>query len=163
MGSGKTVTSPDGDRWRVRRRWLDRPLPDLNRRWRANSKEAAKNSPEALWGLQASDNPAVGLAVVAGLALIVLIVLPLLGVALELVALLLVLLAGLLGRLLLGRPWIVEAENLDDRARSLAFAVKGWSRSRDALAELGTTLATSGPPADLPGAEPIYPPARRLP
>jgi hypothetical protein len=159
MGLGRTVRSPDGERWRVRRRWTDKPL-QLRRRWIVGRREVAESSLDGLWGLDLL-NGASGLVAVGVAALLVIVLLPLLGVALELIFLLLVILSGLAGRILLGRPWIVEAENLDHRSRSLAFAVRGWTRSRTTVAELATALEASGAPVEIPSAEPVQAPSRR--
>ena len=67
---------------------------------------------------------AIGIAI--GVALLVFILLPLIGVALEIVLLLMLLSSGIVGRVLLRRPWKIEAVNLGHPQRSAAFAVKGW-------------------------------------
>jgi len=76
-------------------------------------------------------------------------VLPLLGVALELIALFVVIVSGLFGRVVLRRPWIVTAEKLGDPEERVAFAVKGWRDSSEALRELRTAIAAAGPPERL--------------
>jgi hypothetical protein len=145
--------APDGGRWRVRRRWLERPLPNLRRRFKANRKEAANN---VEWlPLDGIDSPAVMIAGVALIALLVLVVLPLLGVALELVAILVLLVSGIFARVLLGRPWVVIAEKVDDPEEGVAVAVKGWRDSGMALCELRTTIAATGPPERLAHGEPL--------
>jgi hypothetical protein len=73
----------------------------------------------------------------------------LIGVALELVLLLLLLTSGLFGRIVLRRPWTVEAIDLDDGERSLAFAVKGFGEAGRAVEELAATISASGPPEQL--------------
>jgi len=147
MGRGSIVTAPDGGRWRVRRRWVERPLPNLRRRFKANRKEAADGME---WlPLDGLDSPAAMIAGVVFIALLVLVVLPLLGVALELIALLLLIASGLFGRVVLRRPWIVTAEKLGDPEERVAFAVKGWRDSSEALRELRTTIAAAGPPERL--------------
>jgi hypothetical protein len=79
MRSPQIVKSPDGERWRVRRRWMDR-------------------SP-----------------------------------------------------LRLCRPWIVEARNLAHPEHSVAFAVRGWRRSGEAIVELRRAIPAGGPPVRLAG------------
>jgi hypothetical protein len=76
----------------------------------------------------------------------VLVVLPLLGVALELIGIIVLLGSGLLGRVLLGRPWIVEAAKVGDLEERAAYAVKGWRQSSEALRQLRTAVTTSGRP-----------------
>lgn len=143
------MTAPDGTQWRVRRRWLEQPQPDLRRRFKTNRKEAGES---AEWlPFDGIDSPAALIAGVVVVALIVLVVLPLLGVALELIGILIVLSSGLLGRVLLGRPWIVETVRVGDSEERAAFAVKGWRQSSEALRELRTALATTGPPQQITG------------
>jgi hypothetical protein len=40
MARDGIVTSPDGDRWSLRRRWSERPLPRIWRRFRKSGEEA---------------------------------------------------------------------------------------------------------------------------
>jgi hypothetical protein len=126
---------------------MDRPLPDLRRRFKTNREKAIEGVESlSLGGIDAVDSPAVLIAGVIVAALIVLVVLPLLGVALELIGILVLLGSGLLGRVLLGRPWIVEATKIDDPEERAAYAVKGWRQSSEALRQLHTAITTSGRP-----------------
>ena len=86
----------------------------------------------------------VGLAV--AVLLIVFVLLPLLGVALELIVLLFVLWSGIVGRLILGRPWIVEAAPLDGSAEPVAVPVKGWRRSGETATQLAREIEATGRP-----------------
>ena len=156
------MTAPDGERWRVGRRWLNRSPPKPWTHWRRNRKRKSDGdfvdtlAPEVLTG--AADGPA-GLAAVAAvivvIALFVFVLLPLIGIAFELALLIGFILSGLFGRVVLRRPWTIEAVSLDDPSRRSAFAVTGWRRSRRALAELAAAIETTGPPAALLEAEPI--------
>lgn len=156
------VTTPNGDRWRVGRRWLDRSLPNLRHRFRANREKVVD---EGSWFdglmipdfdlLDFDDSPAAAIAIALGALLLFLVLLPLIGIALELIVLLVLLWSGIVGRVLFGRPWIVVAANLDDPQRSVAFAVKGWRRSSQAIEELSRALAIDGPPERLISGEPI--------
>jgi hypothetical protein len=131
----------------VRRRWVERPLPNLRRLFKANRKEAADGME---WlPLDGLDSPAAMIAGAVVIALLVLILLPLLGVALELIALLLLIVSGLFGRVVLRRPWVVTAEKLGSPEERVAFAVQGWRDSSQALRELRTTIAAAGPPERL--------------
>jgi len=105
------------------------------------------------------DSLALAVAVVAAIALVVFVLLPLLGIAFELALLLVVLGASLFARVVLRRPWTIEAVAVEDPARRSAFAVSGWRRSRRALGALAAAIATTGPPAALPEAEPVTPAA----
>jgi hypothetical protein len=150
MRSGQIVTSPDGDRWRVRRQWTNRPLPDVKRRFRDDAEDgwAAQIGLEGLFsGLDESIVLSIALAVM--LVLFVLVLWPLLGIAFELVLLFLLLTSGIVGRVLLRRPWIVEATNLDHPQQSTTFGVKGWRRSSQAIEELARTIPATGIPPRL--------------
>lgn len=109
--------------------------------------------------LDAADDPFTGLALVLAAvllaALAAFVLLPLLGVALELAVPLVLLWSGLLGRVFLRRPWTIEAVDAEDPGRRVAFAVVGWRRSRRALATLAAAIETSGPPSALLDAEPL--------
>jgi hypothetical protein len=146
------MTSPDGDRWRVRRRWLDRPVPKIRRSLRgANDEIALEGGLEAL-SAGVSDSIPLAIGVAVGVALLVFFLLPLIGVALEIVLLLMLLSSGILGRVLLRRPWAIEAINLGHPQRSAAFAVKGWRRSSQVIGELSRTIPASGLPKQIAGA-----------
>ncbi len=96
---------------------------------------------------------AIGIAIAA--ALLVFILLPLIGVALEIVVLLVLLISGIVGRVLLRRPWTIEAVNLSHPQRSAAFAVKGWQRSSRAIDELVRAISVSGLPTQISETTPV--------
>jgi hypothetical protein len=148
MRQGKLVTSPDGERWRVRRRWMDRPLPDVRKRFReAGSERSPIDAYDGFWTMDAiGESGWTGVAIAVAVVLFILVFLPLIGVAFELILVLLVFTSGLAGRIVLGRPWTVEAVNLGDSARSIAYGVKGFGKAGKAVDELATALAASGPP-----------------
>jgi hypothetical protein len=130
----------------VRRRWLDRPLPDVSRRFREYRKD---NPGEGLLDgflIDLGDSVWAAIAFAVFVALVVVVLLPLIGVALELILIAFLLGSGLVGRLVLRRPWTVEAENLDDSRGSTSYAVKGWRRSGRATIEIASTISASGPP-----------------
>src|SRR5690242_15963493 len=127
MGMGTTVVAPDGTAWRVRRRWPERPLPGLRRRWRKVKGESADVFDAGL-GFDAVTGGVLGVVVVAATVVFVLA----LGIVLELLAVALLLAAGLFARVALRRPWIVVGQDLDDRERRVAFAVEGWRDSVEA-------------------------------
>jgi hypothetical protein len=149
------VTAPDGSAWRVRRRWLERPMPNLERSFKANRRQGLEDG--VLDGLTFADvgESGAGFALAIGVVLVIFIVLPLLGVALELVAVLFLLAIGVFGRVVLGRPWIVLAEKAGDPEERVAFAVRGWRESSEALRELRTALSTQGPPERIAHGEPL--------
>lgn len=149
LGQETVITAPDGRSWRVRRRWVERPVPNLRERWRRSRKEI--DGEDVFDGFLVLDGSegfgAIGIAI--GIAIVLLILFPLLGVALELVVLLLVLVYGIFARVVLRRPWIVDAVVVDDAEERVAFAVEGWRDSSAALHELRTAIAAAGPPERL--------------
>jgi hypothetical protein len=149
MSRGSTLRAADGARWKVRRRWLERPPPKLRRSFRKNREEAADAF--ALLPLEGFDAPMVLIIVVIVAVLIVLVVLPLLGVALELIALLFLFLSGLVARIVFGRPWIVEAIKVGDPETRVVYEVKGWRQSSQALSELRASVTSSGQPQTVLG------------
>jgi hypothetical protein len=155
LGERSIVKSPDGRRWRVRRRWVDRPVPSLREWFRRGRREV--DGEDVVDGLFVADGfdglGAIGAAIAIGV--LILVLLPVLGVALELVALLLVLTYGLFARIVLRRPWIVEACDVEDEEDRVAFAIKGWRASSVALRELRTAIAAAGPPERLTVGRPL--------
>jgi hypothetical protein len=151
MTQGSIVTSPDGRRWRVRRRWLERPLPSPRRLWRKNRDEAA-DAWDLGWGLDALGG--LGVVVLLVVAVVVVFVL-LLGIALELIAVALVLGSGLFSRVVLRRPWVIEAVETGEPEERVAFAVTGWRDSSRAARELRTAIASKGPPERLSLGRPL--------
>lgn len=103
----------------------------------------------------AGDSIPLAIGVAIAVALLVFFLLPLIGVALEIVLLLMLLSSGIIGRVLLRRPWKVEAANLSHPERSATFAVKGWRQSSRAIDELATTIPISGPPQQISGGTPV--------
>jgi hypothetical protein len=154
MGRPGTVTAPDGARWRVGRRWIERRPPRLHKRLKLD------DSADIAWsGAQLADGVGsiVGIAgVVVLVAVVIVVVLPILGLAIELILLLLVLLFGIVARLCFGRPWIVEAVPLGDRdGREPAVRkVRGWRASGEAVAQIRREIETSGRPDDGPRLQP---------
>lgn len=104
------------------------------------------NALDAFSVIDVADSVWAGVVLAAALLLIVFVLLPLFGVAFELILLLALLSSGIVGKVVLRRPWTVEAHNIDDPSRSLSFAVKGWRRSGRASSELAATIEAAGPP-----------------
>jgi len=123
-------------------------LPKLKGRW---GKKAGDRAAAAGFETLGAAVDSVLFAVVAGVvvAVLVFVFLPLLGIAFELVLLFLLLTSGIVGRVFLRRPWIIEATNLDNPDRSAAFPVKGWRASGEAIHELASAIPASGLPDNL--------------
>lgn len=147
MGPGKAVEAPDGKVWLVRRRWLDRPVPSL-RKWIRRDGRAGDGVIEGLFSAPDVADGWVTLGLAVAVLLIVFVLLPLLGVALELIALIFFLGSGLIGRLVFGRPWTVEARLRGGDERVVAFQVKGWRRAGRAATDLATQVRATGRPED---------------
>jgi hypothetical protein len=127
----------------VRRRWADRSFPDPIDSIRENFGDAVdgRGVPGLLNPVDFGNSIGATLAIAAGVLIFCFVFLPLIGVAVELIAGLAVFGFGLFGKLVLGRPWIVEAVDLDDAARSRTFAIKGWRASGRAVDEIATAIA----------------------
>lgn len=141
----RTVSSPDGNRWYVRRVWLPwRPT------WRRRRKKVRLDTDHPL-------EDAVGCVLDIETALI--------GVALLLAAyfvwpvlvalaeLVLLALLGMLARVLLRRPWIVEATPATGRGR-FRWKVVGWRRSGEVVDAVAERLSSGDRSVSVPGAEP---------
>lgn len=153
MAGRDLISSPDGERWLVRRRWSNRPVPNIWRRMERNADELEETGvtprfSELGW---AAGEGSQGMMFAFAAIVLFVILIPVLGVALELIVLFAVIWSGLVGRLLLGHPWVVEARNLDDGERSAAYAVKGFRNAGHAVRELSAAVAASGPPERLSG------------
>ncbi len=161
MRGGQIVTSPDGERWRVKRRWTNRPLPDLKRHWREREGDPPWDVGSDVSFLDLDDGIVASIAVGILIVLLVLVLWPLLGLAFELILLFLLLTSGILGRVFLRRPWIVEATNLDNPGLSTAYPIKGWHRSGQAIEELARAIPATGVPDRLSEGTRIDSPAPR--
>lgn len=127
---------------------MDRPVPNPWRSWRRNQRKIADLDGvlDPVSFVDFGESITVTIAVVVVAVLIVFVLLPLLGVAFELIVLLALLGSGIVGRVALRRPWIIEATDLDRPEGSVAFAVKGWRRSSQAIDELARAISAAGPP-----------------
>ncbi len=84
LGHESIVRSPDGRSWKVRRRWVERPVPNLRERFRRGQKEVdGEGVLDGLLVVDATEGWAfLGIAIAVGI--VVVILLPLLGIAVEL-------------------------------------------------------------------------------
>lgn len=162
MPGKRVVTAPNGERWRVGHRWLSTSPP---KPWSRRKRRRRDDDDEGSGWINPGEFVAVGddlltgvvfaMVVAAAIALFAFVVLPLLGLALELALLIGLFTSGLFGRLVLGHPWTIEAVNAERPNERVRFAVKGWRRSRRAIAALVEAIATTGPPSALPEATPV--------
>jgi hypothetical protein len=144
MIGSQRISSPDGSVWQVGRRWATYPFP-RPRRWRPNATDLFSSNPVPdLGGL---DLESV-LIVIGALLVIVLIVIPLFIFGIELIAVAWVCAASVVARLVLRRPWIIEARAVDGAASGRVVEVEavGWRASRAATNELAADIAAGRPP-----------------
>ncbi len=144
FGSGpRTVIDPTGTQWRVRRVWLTRKTPRLRR---VKTPDLSSASGFPLPDVSAADQAEVILAAIVALVVIVFVAIPLLLFGLELLIVGLVLTAGALGHLLLGRPWVIQAWTADPNGASYEWQIAGWRRSGAAIDQIATALVAGENP-----------------
>lgn len=152
----RVVRTPEGVEWRVGRRWISRRLP----RWRkvrvgkpreGDAAEAVLTIPDP-GGL---DDIGAAILVFVALVVVVFVVVPLLLFGFELIILGLVLAASIAGRALLGRPWIVQATQVEGDARVMAWKVSGWRTSARVIEEVATALNAGLDPVPGEAIEPM--------
>ncbi|HEX2040128.1 MAG TPA: hypothetical protein VHF47_10400 [Acidimicrobiales bacterium] len=147
---GLTVSSPDGNRWYVRRVWL--PWRPRWRRPRADSTDLNLVDPSGCL----DDTVGAVVAIVAGVVLAVLFVIfvvPVLITLFEVALVLLLAAAGAMARIVLRRPWVVEATPATGSG-CFRWKVVGWRRSGEVVDEVARRLAAGERPLSVPGAEP---------
>jgi hypothetical protein len=142
--------------WRIGRRWINRGLPH----WRKVrfGKRRAGEAAEILMlpDVGGFDDIGAVVLVLVAVAAIVIVVVPLLLFGIELILLGLVVAAGIVGRTLLGRPWVVRAVPVGDDARVLAWRVYGWRRSARVIEEVAAALDAGHDPVPSETVERIY-------
>jgi len=162
MRSARIVTAPDGTRWRVGRRWVTGPARRFSPRRRLRRLTDRDQSGWFAWvepgdalggGDDLLSGIALAVAAVVVVVLFVFVVIPLAGILLELLLLTFLLGSGIVGRVLLRRPWVIEAVDVAQPERVSAFGVRGWRRSRRALRELAAAIEANGTPTGLAEAE----------
>ena len=138
----RCITTPQGERWRVGRVWVDRRLP----RWRRI--RFGDSASDAGWLIpDAPDEGIVAwLAIIVGTIVVAVVLIPLLLFGIELVLLGVVAALAILGRALLGRPWLVRARSLDGAEPPVAWRVVGWRRSRRVIGEVADALVAGTDP-----------------
>lgn len=139
LGAVRTVVDPDGRRWRVGRVWFAGRT-----RWRGADLRKIDLSGFDLADLLA-EVPGVGLAialVVVGAAvalLLVTFVLPAVALLVELAVIALIAALGLLGRVVLRRPWLIRASEVGGE-REIVRRVVGFRDSSEAVEALAEQI-----------------------
>jgi hypothetical protein len=77
-----------------------------------------------------------------------LILIPLLFFGVELIIVGVLLAAGLVGRVVLRRPWVIEATSVDSATsgRQLEWRVSGWRKSSELIDKVASDLAAGREP-----------------
>jgi hypothetical protein len=141
----RVVEAPDGVQWRVGRLWVGRPMP----RWR--KVHVGEGASEAAWSIPipdvgSVDDLAAVLVILVGALAFAVVLIPLLLFGIELIILGVLVAAGILGRGLLGRPWVVRATPASGHGRALAWKVTGLRRSARVIDEVAASLSNGIPP-----------------
>jgi hypothetical protein len=158
------VTTPSGEVWTIRRRWI----ANRSVRWRGQDPTRDDNGGWRNWLDVFShfdfpdDNPlaVIGLVIGAVLAALVLlslvwfVVVPLLLLLFDVAILIVLTLIGVVARVVLRHPWEIEA--LGPEGRRLTWQVTGWQRSRRALTAIADHLSRGQIP---PTNSPAFPPS----
>jgi hypothetical protein len=132
--------------WRIGRLWINRRLPKWRRvRLGDTASDAAWSAPVPDVG--SLEDLAGGLAIILGVVVLTLVLIPLLLFGIELILLGLLIALGILGRGLLGRPWVVRATPDGGNGGALAWRVVGWRRSARVIDEVAASLTSGQTPA----------------
>jgi hypothetical protein len=140
-----TIDAPDGRHWTVQRRWLPRMGAEtvwarFHRRFRQAMRragDAADADPGCLEVF--GEGVVAGALILIGLLLLIFVLLPLLFAVVDLIIVVLLALLSVAGRVLLRRPWTVEATSADGLAAT--WKVVGWRASDDKIREVAANLA----------------------
>jgi hypothetical protein len=158
----RTVTAPGGETWAVSPRWnLTESPVRLPSAWR-RGKDQEGDSRFADWldpSVMIGDD-LVGALVFFVIMLVVgllawFVIWPLLAIAIEVLIGLLLVGASILARLVLRRPWIVEAKG--NNGGRLEYAVRGYGAMRRVLSELASQLQLGNTRPQVPGAVELLP------
>jgi len=135
------VVAADRRVWKVRRRWVTQRV-ELPRRKDFDATDGL----EALDVVDGVSGLVIGIVLALTLALALILVWPLLALAIELIVLVFLALAGIIGRVLFRRPWSVVATTDGPPPEKLAWDVSGWRASRAAIDEIETALRSGREP-----------------
>jgi hypothetical protein len=139
--AAQAATDPSGARWRVGIRWLPWPL-----RFRRD----ARLDPAAVNWLPFGPDAGGGvtlLLVVVAVVLLLTVALPVVIFAVEVVILAVLAVAGLVGRVILRRPWTIVARS--DRGRVQQWRLTGWGTAQAAVDDIARAIGAAIEP-DIP-------------
>ena len=147
----RRVVAVDGVEWTVGRRWL---TPRLGWTWKRRG-VAADGLSTLGQGLGGVDFGEQGVLVAVGVMAAIVILIPLLFFGFELIVFGVLLAAGIVGRVLLRRPWVIAARCSapPGSGRQLEWRVTGWRKSGRLIDEVVSDLAAGREPPQctLPG------------
>jgi len=133
----RKVTAPDGRTWTLGRRWM----PRYRRIGRADPGDVAPDVPD-LGGDDTGILAAIVLAIFAVIAavFIALVLFNVVAIAIELLLIVVLFVAGVVGRVVFRRPWVVFAA-----AKNASFhevGIVGWRASRREIDRLAGLIAS---------------------
>ena len=134
--STRRVTTPGGVAWTVRRRWLPhREGKGVVQRFRKRGKPDASNFVDLPFDI-GDGGAGLVIAIVIAVALFLLLLLgwPVLLLGIDLAWLLLVGVLGMIGRIVLRRPWRVEAVSAAERRNWFVKGYRAAGERRDEVA-----------------------------
>lgn len=145
---GTRVEAIDGRGWVVRRRWVPRLGPEtlwgrFRRRVRQMFRRAGDIDGGGCFDIGGIDDLVALLVLVVVAALVVFVLFPILVALLDVLLVALLTIVGVIGRVVFGRPWTIEAIG-DDESR-YAWHVVGWRESKALVTELADRLRLGGP------------------
>ena len=143
------MVAPDGVEWRIGRRWLTR-RPRLGRPGRGEIASESLLNVGPAWPDVGNLDLGDGLLLVALVAAVALILIPILFLGIELIVLGALLAAGVMARTLLRQPWVVEARCNDSltSGRLLEWRVRGWRKSGKLIGQVASDLSAGREPSD---------------
>jgi len=158
----RRVTAPDGREWKVGRQWLPARVRIRGRRDDGYDGSGGDSSGDGgdgfldtmgdFFGLDdAGAGILVGFAVLALSALLLVVVFPVIALTIELIILLALFLAGIVGRVVFRRPWHVLARTDDAAYR---WPARGWRASGERVDAVADGLVRG---SLLPDAEAVEP------
>jgi hypothetical protein len=164
----RTVMTPGGEVWHVRRLWA--PRLQQERLWTRLRRRMGRTGRAAADGLSGAPDigfldlfddafAVIGLVIAAVIVVVVLafVVVPLLVALLDLLVVVVVSLAGLAGRVMFRRPWVVEAA--DSNGHRYTWRIVGRRESRAAVDAIAAAFAHGHTPPPAAGAVPWLPPS----
>ena len=142
----RTVTTPSGEVWQVRRLWAPRLKGErlwtrLRRRVRGVGRRTGQvaDVPDPGCASDLLDDIAIVAIVVLVVLFVVFVGIPLLVALFDLLLVALLTLLGIVARVVFRRPWIVEATGSGPARHT--WRIRGWRASSEAVEHIADSLA----------------------